>query len=63
MIKIMPRKFSNPSGSVVSTMFCKEKSAKKPTFFCAAILEHFQTTMFKCDTTSFHYFSPRIPNL
>ena len=23
-------------------MFCKEKSAKKQTFFCAAILDHFQ---------------------
>ena len=33
MIKIMPRKFSNPSGIVVSTMFCKEKSAKKFIFF------------------------------
>ena len=30
---------------------------------CAAILDHFQTKMFKCETTSFHYFSPRIPNL
>ena len=24
---------------------------------CAAILDHFQTKMFKCQTTSFHYFS------
>ena len=41
------QKPDNPLGSVVSTMFCKEKSAKK-TFFCAAILDHFQTKMFKC---------------
>ena len=53
----------NPSGSVVSTMFCKAKSAKKLIFFCAAILDNFQTKMFKCETTSFHYFSPRIPKL
>jgi hypothetical protein len=37
---------SNTSGSVVSTMFCKAKSAKN--YFCAAILDHFQTKMFKC---------------
>ena len=53
---------SNPSGSVVSTSFCKEKSAKK-LFFCSAILDHFQTKMFKYETTSSHYFSPRISNL
>ena len=29
-------------------MFCKAKSAKKQTFFCAAILDHFKTKMFKC---------------
>ena len=33
---------SNPAGSVVSTMFLKEKSAKKTIFFCAAILDNFQ---------------------
>ena len=38
---------SHPSGSVVFNMFCTPKSAK----------------MFKSETTSFHYFSPRIPNL
>ena len=32
-------------------MFCKAKSAKKQTF-CAAILDNFQTTMFKSETTS-----------
>ena len=53
----------NPSGSVVSTIFCKAKSAKKTFFFCAAILDHFETKMFQSETTSFHYFSPRIPNL
>ena len=41
----------------------KAKSATKKNFFCAAILDHFQTKMFKCYTTSFHYFSPRILNL
>ena len=37
--------------------------SKKTNFFCAAILDHFQTKMFKSETTSFHYFSPRILNL
>ena len=55
--------FNQRLGSVVSTMFCKAKSAQKKTFFCAAILDHFQTKMFKCETTSFQHFSPRIPNL
>ena len=32
-------------------------------FFCAAILDNFQTKIFKSETTSFHHFSPRIPNL
>ena len=41
----------------------KAKSAKKKKKNCAAILDHFQTKMFKYETTSFHYFSPRIPNL
>ena len=35
----------------------------KKTFFCAAILDNFQTKMFISETTSFHYFSHRIPNL
>jgi len=39
-------------------MFCKAKSAKKTIFFFAAILDHFQTKFFKCDTTYFHYFPP-----
>ena len=32
-------------------------------FFFAAILDNFQTKMFISETTSFHYFSPRILNL
>ena len=36
---------SNPSGSVVSTMFCKAKSAKKKKN-CAAFFDHFQAKMF-----------------
>ena len=47
-------------GSVVSTMFCKAKSAKKK---YAAILDHIQTKMFNSETTSFQRFSPSIPNL
>jgi hypothetical protein len=38
---------------VVSTMFCKAKSAKKQNFFCAVILDNFQTKMFKDETTTF----------
>ena len=44
---------------MVSTMFCKAKSAKKKPFFCLTILDHFQTKVFKSDTTSLHYFSPK----
>ena len=40
-----------------------EKNEEKKTFFCAVILENFQTKMFLSETISFHYFSPRIPNL
>ena len=40
-----------------------EKSEEKKTLFCAAILGNFQTKMFLSETTFFHYFSPRIPNL
>ena len=32
-------------------------------FLCLSILDHFQTKNFKSETTSFHYFSPRIANL
>ena len=39
------------------------QNQQKNNFFCVAILDQFQTTMFKCQTTSFHYFSPRIPKL
>ena len=47
---------SNSWGSVVFTMFCKVKSAKK-NIFCLAILDHFQTKIFKPETISFFYFS------
>ena len=40
-----------------------KKVKKKILFFCAAILDNFETKMFTSETTSFHYFSPRIPNL
>ena len=43
--------------------FVRQNQQKKQTVFCAAILDHFQTKMFKCKTTSFHYFSSRILNL
>ena len=46
-------------GSVVSTLVCKAKSAKKNLFFCLAILEYFQSIFFKSEITSFHYFSPQ----
>ena len=42
--------------------FVRQNQQKK-TFFCAAIFDNFQTKLFKSETTSFHYFSPRIPNL
>ena len=32
-------------------------------FICASILDHFQTKMFQSETTSLHYFSPRIQNI
>ena len=32
---------------------------KKLFFLCVAILDHFPTKMFKSETTSFHYFSPK----
>ena len=43
--------------------YLKSEKKKKKNFFCAAILDNFQTKMFISETTSFHYFSPRIPNL
>ena len=58
---------SNPSGSVVSTMFCKEKSEKKKkkkkTFFLRGDLDHILTKMFNSETISFQHFFPRFPNL
>ena len=41
----------------------RPKKVKKKTFFCAAILDNFQTNMFISETTSFHFFPPRIPKL
>ena len=41
----------------------KLKKSEKKKKNCAAILDNFQTKMFISETTSFHYFSPRIPNL
>ena len=41
----------------------KVKKVGGKNFFCAAILENFQRKMFISETTSFHYFSPRIPYL
>ena len=40
-----------------------EKIKEKKTFFYATILENFQTKILISETTSIHYFSPRIPNL
>ena len=39
----------------------KKKICKN--FFAAAVLDHLRAQMSTSDTTSFHYFSPRIPNL
>ena len=39
----------------------EKKSVKKN--FAATILDHFWAKMFKLETTSFQYFSPRIPKL
>ena len=41
----------------------RPKKSEEKNFFCVAILDIFQTKMFISETTSFHYFSPRIPNL
>ena len=43
--------------------FERQNQQKKLKKNCAVILDHFQTKMFKCETTSFHCFSPRILNL
>ena len=37
----------------------KDKFAEKQTFFCAAILHPLGRKVFKSETTSFHFFSPR----
>ena len=41
---------SNPSGSVVSTLFWWQNQPKKTFFFFLAILDHFQTKTFKSET-------------
>ena len=41
----------------------KVKKVREKNFFCVAIFDNFQTKMFISETTSFYYFSPRIPNL
>ena len=41
----------------------KWKKINKKTFFAAAISHPLWAKVFKCETTSFHYFSQRIPNL
>ena len=43
--------------------FERQNQQKKNVFFGAGILDHFQTIMFQSETTSFYYFSPRIPNI
>ena len=43
---------SNPSGSIVFTIFCKAESAKKNYLFCLANLHHFQTKMFSYNQTT-----------
>ena len=48
---------------IVKGYLKSEKMREKNFFFCAAILDNFQTKMFISETTSFNYFSPRIPNL
>ena len=42
--------------------FVRQNQPKKH-FFCLAIWDHFQTKMFQFETTSFHYFFPRILHL
>ena len=39
----------------------KQKKSVNQTFLAAAILDHFWAKVFKSETTSFHYLSPRIP--
>ena len=40
-----------------------ETNLVKKTFFAASILHYFWAKKFKSETTSFHYFSSRIPNI
>ena len=43
--------------------FVRQNQQKKTIFFCGAILDNFQTKIFKSETTSLHYFSLRIPKI
>ena len=61
-------KRSEPSLFLYKNLFCFLHKARynkkiKKAIFCAAILYHFQATMFKYETASFHYFFPSILNL
>ena len=71
----LPLLFPKDSESLkILDIWLREVGAKRPLngtskvkkvsfFFCAAIFDNFQTKIFISETTSFHYFSPRIPNL
>ena len=61
------RKFGhwNSGSGGKKTLKWSEQRGKKSVkaFFAAAMLDHVLAKMFKSETTSFHYISPRIPNL
>ena len=50
---------SGSGGKKTVKRYLKSEKSERKNFFCAAILDHFQTKMFKCQTTFFHYFSPK----
>ena len=43
-------------------LLSKAHFAKKNNFFCTANLHALLVKVLKCETTSFHYSSPRVPN-
>ena len=45
------------------TLLSKAKFARKTNFFCAPLLHPLFVKVFKSETISFHYFTPRILNL
>ena len=51
---------SDPSGSVVSTMFCKAKSKEEKNFFLRSDFRPHPNKMLNSETTSFQHFSPRV---